>query len=89
MCFHLINIDERKENKAYQCPECNCKNTWGSYEYSGNGNYCTSETIIPAYTSVLSLYSLTLFRNVHYHASMIRIVYDNFHLQARQLEKSN
>ncbi|KAG9152224.1 hypothetical protein Leryth_025022 [Lithospermum erythrorhizon] len=26
------DIDECKERKACQCPECSCKNTWGSYE---------------------------------------------------------
>lgn len=28
------DIDECKEKVACQCPECNCKNTWGSYECS-------------------------------------------------------
>ncbi|OVA11702.1 EGF-like calcium-binding domain [Macleaya cordata] len=26
------DIDECKEKKACQCPECRCKNTWGGYE---------------------------------------------------------
>ncbi|KAL3814311.1 hypothetical protein ACJIZ3_015579 [Penstemon smallii] len=31
------DIDECKEKKACQCPECSCKNTWGSYECSCSG----------------------------------------------------
>ncbi|KAL1329514.1 hypothetical protein HN51_046633 [Arachis hypogaea] len=30
------DIDECKEKLACQCPECNCKNTWGSYECKCN-----------------------------------------------------
>ncbi|KAL3839941.1 hypothetical protein ACJIZ3_024532 [Penstemon smallii] len=32
------DIDECKEKVACQCPECRCKNTWGSYECSCTGN---------------------------------------------------
>ncbi|KAJ9561055.1 hypothetical protein OSB04_006215 [Centaurea solstitialis] len=32
------DIDECKEKKACQCPECSCKNTWGSYECSCSGD---------------------------------------------------
>ncbi|KAK6945989.1 PA domain [Dillenia turbinata] len=32
------DIDECKEKKACQCPECSCKNTWGSYECSCTGD---------------------------------------------------
>lgn len=32
--FHCIDVDECKEKIACQCPECKCKNTWGSYECS-------------------------------------------------------
>ncbi|GLT98138.1 hypothetical protein SLE2022_156560 [Rubroshorea leprosula] len=32
------DIDECKEKKACQCPECSCKNTWGSYDCTCNGN---------------------------------------------------
>ncbi|XP_059462279.1 vacuolar-sorting receptor 1-like isoform X1 [Corylus avellana] len=28
------DVDECKERRACQCPECSCKNTWGSYECS-------------------------------------------------------
>lgn len=28
------DVDECKEKLACQCPECSCKNTWGSYECS-------------------------------------------------------
>ncbi|CAH9116637.1 unnamed protein product [Cuscuta epithymum] len=28
------DIDECKEKRACQCPECSCKNTWGDYECS-------------------------------------------------------
>ncbi|CAI0423774.1 unnamed protein product [Linum tenue] len=31
------DVDECKEKTACQCPECNCKNTWGSYECSCGG----------------------------------------------------
>ncbi|CAN7090201.1 unnamed protein product [Brassica rapa subsp. narinosa] len=32
------DINECKEKKACQCPECSCKNTWGSYECSCSGD---------------------------------------------------
>ncbi|PQQ00536.1 vacuolar-sorting receptor 3 [Prunus yedoensis var. nudiflora] len=32
------DVDECKEKKACQCPECSCKNTWGSYDCSCSGN---------------------------------------------------
>lgn len=32
------DINECKEKTACQCPECNCKNTWGSYECTCSGN---------------------------------------------------
>ncbi|KAL0334955.1 UNVERIFIED_CONTAM: Vacuolar-sorting receptor 3 [Sesamum radiatum] len=32
------DIDECKEKKACQCPECSCKNTWGSYECTCGGD---------------------------------------------------
>ncbi|KAG8377136.1 hypothetical protein BUALT_Bualt09G0137000 [Buddleja alternifolia] len=32
------DIDECKDKLACQCPECKCKNTWGSYECSCSGN---------------------------------------------------
>ncbi|KAL6502463.1 Vacuolar-sorting receptor 3 [Orobanche hederae] len=32
------DIDECKEKKACQCPECSCKNTWGSYECTCSGD---------------------------------------------------
>ncbi|XP_073307695.1 vacuolar-sorting receptor 3-like [Primulina huaijiensis] len=32
------DIDECKEKKACQCPECNCKNTWGSYDCTCSGD---------------------------------------------------
>ncbi|XP_051127143.1 vacuolar-sorting receptor 1-like [Andrographis paniculata] len=32
------DIDECKEKVACQCPECRCKNTWGSYECSCGGD---------------------------------------------------
>ncbi|PHU13540.1 Vacuolar-sorting receptor 1 [Capsicum chinense] len=32
------DIDECKQKKACQCPECSCKNTWGSYECSCSGD---------------------------------------------------
>ncbi|CAH1450459.1 unnamed protein product [Lactuca virosa] len=33
------DVDECKEKKACQCPECSCKNTWGSYECSCSGDF--------------------------------------------------
>ncbi|KAM0941161.1 putative EGF-like calcium-binding domain, PA domain, Thioredoxin-like superfamily [Dioscorea sansibarensis] len=32
------DIDECKEKSACQCSECNCKNTWGSYDCSCSGD---------------------------------------------------
>ncbi|KAK6143646.1 hypothetical protein DH2020_023994 [Rehmannia glutinosa] len=32
------DIDECAEKKACQCPECSCKNTWGSYECTCSGD---------------------------------------------------
>ncbi|KAK1351680.1 Vacuolar-sorting receptor 3-like protein [Heracleum sosnowskyi] len=32
------DVDECKEKMACQCPECNCKNTWGSYDCTCNRN---------------------------------------------------
>ncbi|KAL8172275.1 hypothetical protein V2J09_024079 [Rumex salicifolius] len=31
------DVDECKEKTACQCPECSCKNTWGSYDCSCSG----------------------------------------------------
>ncbi|KAF7845230.1 vacuolar-sorting receptor 1-like [Senna tora] len=33
------DVDECKEKIACQCPECKCRNTWGSYECSCSGNF--------------------------------------------------
>ncbi|KAI4375567.1 hypothetical protein MLD38_013422 [Melastoma candidum] len=33
-----VDIDECKEKKACQCPECSCKNTWGSYDCTCSGD---------------------------------------------------
>ncbi|GMJ05585.1 vaculolar sorting receptor 3, VACUOLAR SORTING RECEPTOR 3, binding protein of 80 kDa 2;2 [Hibiscus trionum] len=32
------DIDECKEKTACQCPDCSCKNTWGSYECTCSGD---------------------------------------------------
>ncbi|QCE08444.1 vacuolar-sorting receptor 1-like [Vigna unguiculata] len=32
------DIDECREKKACQCPECSCKNTWGSYDCTCSGD---------------------------------------------------
>ncbi|XP_073148963.1 vacuolar-sorting receptor 3-like [Henckelia pumila] len=32
------DVDECKEKKACQCPECSCKNLWGSYECTCSGD---------------------------------------------------
>ncbi|XP_068656258.1 vacuolar-sorting receptor 3-like [Aristolochia californica] len=34
---HCDDINECKEKRACQCPECNCRNTWGSYECTCSG----------------------------------------------------
>ncbi|KAK9755412.1 hypothetical protein RND81_01G023200 [Saponaria officinalis] len=34
---HCEDVDECKERTACQCPECSCKNTWGSYECTCSG----------------------------------------------------
>ncbi|MCI24385.1 vacuolar-sorting receptor 1-like, partial [Trifolium medium] len=55
----LTDIDECKEKKACQCPECSCKNTWGSYNCSCSGNLlyikdhdtCISQTASQAKSS--------------------------------------
>lgn len=38
--FHIpcTDVDECKDKTACQCPECSCKNTWGSYECSCSGD---------------------------------------------------
>lgn len=36
--FILADVDECKDKKACQCPECSCKNTWGSYDCSCSGD---------------------------------------------------
>jgi hypothetical protein len=33
-----IDVDECKEKTACQCRNCQCQNTWGSYECSCGGN---------------------------------------------------
>ncbi|XP_019184324.1 PREDICTED: vacuolar-sorting receptor 1-like [Ipomoea nil] len=35
---HCEDIDECKEKVACQCPDCKCKNTWGSFECSCHDN---------------------------------------------------
>ncbi|KAI4367134.1 hypothetical protein MLD38_022904 [Melastoma candidum] len=32
------DVNECKEKKACQCPECSCKNTWGSYDCTCSGD---------------------------------------------------
>ncbi|XP_035823557.1 vacuolar-sorting receptor 3 isoform X1 [Zea mays] len=52
-CEH---IDECKEKKACQCPECNCKDTWGGYDCTCSGDLlyirehdtCISKTAVQA-----------------------------------------
>ncbi|KAF8377638.1 hypothetical protein HHK36_031020 [Tetracentron sinense] len=34
----IFYIDECKEKKSCQCPECSCKNAWGSYECNCSGD---------------------------------------------------
>ncbi|KAL1831664.1 hypothetical protein ACET3Z_001315 [Daucus carota] len=33
-----VDVDECKDKKACQCPECSCKNNWGSYECTCSGD---------------------------------------------------
>lgn len=35
---HCEDIDECKEKKACQCPQCKCKDTWGSYDCECEGD---------------------------------------------------
>ncbi|AQK65824.1 Vacuolar-sorting receptor 4 [Zea mays] len=50
------DIDECKEKKACQCPECNCKDTWGGYDCTCSGDLlyirehdtCISKTAVQA-----------------------------------------
>ncbi|KAM3407965.1 hypothetical protein ACQJBY_001337 [Aegilops geniculata] len=52
-CEH---IDECKERKACQCPECSCRDTWGGYDCTCSGNLlyikehdtCISKTTVQA-----------------------------------------
>ena len=54
-CLHT-DIDECKERTACQCPECSCKDTWGSYDCTCSGDLlyirdhdtCISESINPS-----------------------------------------
>ncbi|KAJ0743317.1 putative PA domain, Thioredoxin-like superfamily [Helianthus annuus] len=34
----IVNIDECEEKTACQCPDCKCKNTWGSYDCQCGGD---------------------------------------------------
>jgi hypothetical protein len=51
------DLDECKEKLACTCPDCRCKNTWGSYECScskGNQIYIRGEDVcIGKYSNVL------------------------------------
>uniref|UniRef100_A0A7N0T0M4 EGF-like domain-containing protein n=1 Tax=Kalanchoe fedtschenkoi TaxID=63787 RepID=A0A7N0T0M4_KALFE len=55
------DVDECKEKKACQCPECSCKNTWGSYDCTCSGDLlymrdhdtCISKTASEAKSSWL------------------------------------
>ncbi|KAK1385702.1 EGF-like domain-containing protein [Heracleum sosnowskyi] len=38
VCDSCEDVDECKDKKACQCPECSCKNTWGSYECTCSGD---------------------------------------------------
>lgn len=59
--FPYTDIDECKDKKACQCPECSCKNTWGSYECTCSGDLlyimehdtCISESTFILYESYL------------------------------------
>ncbi|KAM3407961.1 hypothetical protein ACQJBY_001337 [Aegilops geniculata] len=50
------DIDECKERKACQCPECSCRDTWGGYDCTCSGNLlyikehdtCISKTTVQA-----------------------------------------
>jgi hypothetical protein len=36
--FTFADINECKEKKACQCPECSCRDTWGDYECTCSGD---------------------------------------------------
>ncbi|KAK4437983.1 Vacuolar-sorting receptor 3 [Sesamum alatum] len=59
-CPVVNDIDECKEKKACQCPECSCKNTWGSYECTCGGDLLymrDHDTCISKTTEVKSAWS--------------------------------
>lgn len=62
-----LDIDECKEKLACQCPQCKCKNTWGSYECSCSGNLL----YIHEHDTCISMYKQTSFvvnlQNIWYH----------------------
>lgn len=59
----FLDIDECKERVACQCPDCSCKNLWGSYECTCRGDLlyihehdtCISKYNHKVYVSIFSL----------------------------------
>lgn len=66
LCAHVlltIDVDECKEKTACQCRNCQCQNTWGSYECTCGGSllYMREHDTCISESSLLSLFSFFLF----------------------------
>jgi hypothetical protein len=61
-------IDECKERKACQCPECNCRDTWGGYDCTCSGDLlyikehdtCISKTAVQAKAAWAAVWSILI-----------------------------
>ncbi|KAG9440469.1 hypothetical protein H6P81_020634 [Aristolochia fimbriata] len=65
---HCDDINECKEKRACQCPECSCRNTWGSYECTCSGGLlyikdhdtCISKTASEAKSAWLAFWVIVI-----------------------------
>lgn len=71
-CLILADIDECKERKACQCPECSCKNTWGSYNCSCSGDLLY---IRDHDTCISELNTLDIFLFLLKHLNMLLLIF--------------
>jgi hypothetical protein len=80
-CFdHVEDVDECKEKLACQCPECACKNTWGSYEcrcsnglfYVRESDMCIgeSEVFFSFFSNLILFLPLTIY--VHHFILLVQ-----------------
>lgn len=68
VCCICTDIDECKEKKACQCPQCSCKNTWGSYNCSCGGDLL----YIKDHDACISeLNAINISTHVHLHAIVL------------------